>query len=800
MKIRFPRRREPGQTDVSPTRAEASSAPTQKSETGAAPAASPQRPRKRRLRKVLFWTAGSLVFLVVALAVTVWYMAGTQAGTEFLFTRLGAVMPGTLEVAELRGPLRGPLEIRGLHYEREGMDLYVEHVAFDWKVRRLLDRLVDIERLHAEGIRIVTTPSEEEKERTPLPDINLRFNIIVHDARVRGLTVSSSKPEPGAQPFVIDRIDLATTAMGGEAVRIDRLAVRAPLLDADVTGTVLPQGDYPVDLDLRWALRLPDLSPFAGRGTLDGTLEDLHVVQRLTAPFDVWADLQLDQPLYELRFAGTVRAPRLNPRLIKADLPDLPAQLQITAEGTIEKLTARGQVRGSLPQTGPLAVEFQASRDGERLLVQRADVTLPGTPTRLTLNGRVDLAGAAPAFQGEASWQRLSWPLRASEGAPIVVSRQGTAKVEGTVEDFAANLQAHLAAPTQGGQIPPGTWTIAGRGDQDSFRFASLRGDILGGRLTGRGEVAWQPQVRWDLALQGAGISPHPLVAALPGRFDFAAASRGTLGDNGPVGTVRVSNLTGALRGQPLRAAADLELAGPRYHLSRLDATLGPARLSAAGWLGERWDLGFTAAIPNLAPLVPQGAGSVAAEGRITGTIGAKEALRVTATAQGKNLLFGTRSAEGVDVKIEAGLDPASPLALDVTARDIKDGERRIDTLTLRGRGRRADHTVTAAARNAEGSLELALAGGLSATNAWQGAIRQLDLRAGAIGDWSLSGPAQLAASAEAVRLVDFCWQRAQGGRLCADGGWSRAGPWNVDATVASVPLNVLEPVLPPTW
>ncbi|HYH47314.1 MAG TPA: hypothetical protein VEG34_16660, partial [Thermoanaerobaculia bacterium] len=582
----MPRRRTPAGTDL----------PAAEGDASTAPAGTPP-PRKHRLRKILLWTAGGLAALIVLLAVSVWFLAGTQSGTEFLFTRLGAVMPGSLEVAELRGPLRGPLEIRGLRYEREGMEVYIERVSFDWKVRRLLERLVDVERLHAEGVRVVTTPSEEEKERTPLPDLNLRFNIIVRDARVRGLTVSSTAAEPGEQPFVIDRIDLATTALGGEAVRIDRLAVRAPLLDADVTGTVLPRGDYPVDLDLRWALRLPDTAPLAGRGTLGGTLEELRVVQRLTAPFDVWADLRLDQPLYDLRFAGTVRAPRLNPRLIKADLPDLPAQLQVTAEGTIEKLTARGQVRGSLPQTGPLAVDFQASRDGERFLIQRADVALPGTPTRLTLSGRVDLAGEAPAFAGEASWQRLSWPLRTSNGeAPIVVSRQGTAKVEGTVEDFAANLQAHLAAPTEGGQIPPGTWTIAGRGDKDSFRFASLRGDILGGRLTGRGEVAWQPQVRWDLALQGAGISPQPLVAALPGRFNFAAASRGTLGDDGPVGTVRVSNLTGALRGQPLRAAADLELAGPRYRLTRLDATLGPARLSAAGWLGDRWDLGFTAA------------------------------------------------------------------------------------------------------------------------------------------------------------------------------------------------------------
>lgn len=745
---------------------------------------------RRRLRKLLLWGGLGLVTLVLLLGLAVWFLAGTQGGTKFLFTRLGAMLPGSLTVAELKGPLRGPLDIRGLRYEREGFEMSVERVQLEWRLRQLLDRQLDIQRLHADGVRIVTTPSEEEKERKPLPDVNLRFNVIVRDARVRDMTFSSASAAPGEKPFVIDRVDLETTALGSD-VRIDRLTVRSPTFDADVAGSVRPQGDYPVDLDVRWALRLPDLAPLSGQGTLGGTLEELKVAQRLREPFGVEADLRLLQPLYDLRFAGTVRAPRANPRLLKADLPDIPAGGTITAEGTLAEFTGQGDVRATLPQTGPVAVDFQIVRDNEEWLVRRADVALTGTPTRLSARGRISTEGDELGFEAEASWQNFSWPLRGAE--PLVVSRRGTASVEGAVTGYEARVQAHLAAPAAG-KVPAGNWTVAGRGDQDSFRFSTLQGDILGGRITGQGQVAWKPEVRWTAALRGTGINPQALVASMPGSLSFAAASQGRLADEGPVGTVQVSSLEGTLRGEPVRAVAGLELAGPRYRISRLDAAWSTARLSASGWLGDTWDLTWNATVPNLAPMVPQGGGSVTAQGRISGP---GETPRIEATAQGEDLRFGTQTVSSVQAVADMRLAPAGPFSLDATVRGLQSGERRVEELVLRGRGTRGDHTLTAALRNIDGSLDLALAGALQGTTAWQGAIRRLDLRSRPTGDWTLGGPAPLFASAEAVRVEDFCW-RSRGGSICAQGGWSQAGPWNVSSTLADLPLSLLAPWLPP--
>src|SRR5688572_22794157 len=237
-----------------------------------------------RLKKLLIWATVGLFSLAVILAATFWFLAGTQGGTEWLFTRLGAVMPGKLEVAKMTGPLRGPLDIRGLKYEREGFEMYVDHVQLEWRLRELLQRQLDIQKLHADGIRILTTPTEEEKEKGPLPDVNLRFNIIVRDALVTNLSMGAKNAPPGEPPFVIDRIALETTAIRND-VRVDSLTVRAPTFDADVKGTVRPLGDYPVDLDVQWAYRAPDMAPFSGNGQLAGTLKELQVTQALAAPF-----------------------------------------------------------------------------------------------------------------------------------------------------------------------------------------------------------------------------------------------------------------------------------------------------------------------------------------------------------------------------------------------------------------------------------------------------------------------------------------------------------------------------------
>lgn len=747
-----------------------------------------------RVKKILIRGAIALVSLCLLLVAAFWFLAGTQGGTEFLFTRLGALMPGKLEVAQMTGPLRGPLDIRGLKYEREGFEMHVDRVQLEWRLRELLEKRLDIQRLYADGIRIRTTPSEEEKEKGPLPDVNLRFNIIVRDARVRDLSIGAKNAPPGEPPFIIDRIDLETTAVRND-VRVDNLVVRSPTFDADVKGSVRPQGDYPVNLNVVWTYRAPDTAPFSGKGRLTGTLKDLQVDQTLATPFAADLSALLREPLYDMSFDGRAKFSGLNPRLIKADLPEMPASGEIAIKGTLEEFTSLGTVEGVVEQLGPVRADFTLAhsagddRDEQQVWrIQDADVELVGTPTRLSALGTVTLRGEEMEIQAEAKWQNLSWPLRSAE--PAVASRSGSAKISGDLERYDAEVRADLKA----GPVPQGVWTLSGSGDKSRFSFDSFRGSLLAGTLQGRGDVTWEPVVRWNMALRGTGMNPGQLAADFPGNLSFSAVTRGQMAEAGPVGRVEVSRLEGTLRNEPVSAVADLRLAGSRYQLSRLDMTWSDARLGASGWIGDNLDLAFDLTAPNLGVAIPQGGGSVTAKGRVSGPM---KTPRIQATADGQGLSFGTTTVGKAAVVADVDLSPSGTVVLDIDSTGVISGENRLEELTVRGRGQRSNHQIALAARNEQGRLDLALAGGLTSNTAWRGQIRQLDLRAEQTGDWSLVRPAALAASTESVGLQGFCWQSG-GAQLCADGGWAKAGSWNVDSTIANLSIDRFKSFLPP--
>lgn len=198
-----------------------------------------------RLRRRLGIALASLAVLLLLAVFAVTFLVGTQSGARFLFSRLGALLPGSFEVGEVTGPIRGPLALSGVVYKRPGMEIRIDRLSLAWRPSALLDRQLDVVSLVGQGIHVLKTPAPPSNEPFKLPDLNLRFNIIVRDAQVRNVTVSSAAPAsstPGAgkapepPPLVVDRIDLATTESAG-VFHVDRLTVRSPQLNADVSGT-----------------------------------------------------------------------------------------------------------------------------------------------------------------------------------------------------------------------------------------------------------------------------------------------------------------------------------------------------------------------------------------------------------------------------------------------------------------------------------------------------------------------------------------------------------------------------------
>ena len=501
---------------------------------------------RRRIVRILRWAATGIAALVLLVVAALAFLIGTQTGTRLLFARLGALLPGTFAVQSAEGRIDSPLTLRGVVYKRPGTEIHIDRLYLEWRLRELLARRVDVGRLYADGVHIVSTPNPNQQP-SPLPDLDLHFNIIVRDARVRGLTIGSptvgasgaaagapappgspasataaaagaakttvaataaattvataGTATPPSPPTVIDEIDLKTTDISN-LVHIDRLAVRSALLRADVTGTVQPRGDYPVDLAARWEVHpggTPPMAAVVGSGTLKGTLANLHVDQALTAPFDVRVAAVLFQPMRDLRLDGRLVFNRINPRRLRADLPDLPASGQIAIRGSVAQFDSWGAVEGAMAPAGNFRLDYRVTRQGDAWQVHQADVTLPGTPSRVALRGRVVLPATASNGASnldvdlQASWRDAAWPPRGKaafaspRGEAHVVARASGANPAGpaaaqAAREALANPENGAAAGASGAR---GAQAGAPGEAAQPTRAANAKAAVTGGSGTG---------------------------------------------------------------------------------------------------------------------------------------------------------------------------------------------------------------------------------------------------------------------------------------------------------------------------
>src|SRR6266852_1758220 len=109
---------------------------------------------RMRFLRLLRWTAFVLAALLVLGGGVVLYVLGTQSGSRFLFALLGTLMPGSVEVRALDGLISGPLTVHGLVYKRPGLEIHIDRIDLDWRLRELAARRLDIRHLRATGVKI----------------------------------------------------------------------------------------------------------------------------------------------------------------------------------------------------------------------------------------------------------------------------------------------------------------------------------------------------------------------------------------------------------------------------------------------------------------------------------------------------------------------------------------------------------------------------------------------------------------------------------------------------------------------
>ena len=742
-------------------------------------------PRRRRLIAVL----GLGIAIASVLAVGVWWIAYTQEGAKWGFERLGGFLPGNLDVEDMKGPLRGPLEIHHLTYRSERLEITADRVFLDWGMRELWRRRLDFTHVRAEGVRVLIgasgdTQAERDSLNGPLPDLDLPVSIIVRDGLFQNVTFTTPGNDSG---FVVDRVAVDARSMRRDSLWVNRFEVRSKMVDLAFHGVALPRGAYPVVLRGNWAFRAPNRPEVHGQGTVAGTLDTLRVSQTLSGPVDADVDLRLIRPLRRFGYEGDVAIRRLATRDLDPGYPEAHLTGNVHVEGAFDSFSSDGSVHGTTAAFGPARADFRVahSRDGVWHLEDLA-VTRPGSSARFGARGTVTTDTTRTAFDLETQWTDLGWPLH---GKPLVTSKRGTARLTGTPRSYGVHLQALLA----GRNVPPGTWTLTGRGRQGHLAIQTYIADILRGRITGSGEVAWEPRVRWNLAFDGKNIDPSEAWPGYPGNLAFAGRTQGTQTPGGPSGTVLVSRLAGTLRSQPVSGLGTVTASAGQYSLKQASLQWGPNRAEANGDFGRRWNLQWKLDAPRLAAAMPQASGALRGTGSVQGPAGR---TRLLANVTGDSLFMGRVHAGTLRGNADVNLAPGGAIAIQASATELSAGDHVASRMELTASGTREQHQIRAAIAARSDSTVAVLAGGY-AGGTWRGAIRSLDSVHPRAGRWSLAGPAPLVATRDRVEVQNLVWQSGTS-RITVNAGWSPSGAWDVDSRFDQVALTLFEPFLPP--
>jgi translocation and assembly module TamB len=578
--------------------------------------------------------------------------------------------------------------------------------------------------------------------------------------------------------LVLARVDLPAIQADLPAVDLSgRIETAGDLDDARVQGKLtgsapdLPDfGHLSADLDLTWRQQVLDVA------TLELT-EDKSGAH-LTA--DGQVDLSQAVGRFEVRAAWEkLRWPLTGAPLAEA------RQGKLDASGTFEayRYALAAEVWGrDFPQA---ALRLAGEGDQASTLIEQLEID--------TLDGHI-------RADGRAAWApAVGWDIKlAAEGLdtagqwPDLPARIGlTLTSAGGLDAFDYKLDGKLDSTA----LPAATLALAGTGDVGSTRLASLRIDTLGGNIQGQAEAAWDPQVTWDAALDLADIDPGKQWPEWKGRIAGHLESAGRLGDEGPDLTALIRDLAGTLRGYPVKANADVTMRGKEIGIRELRLASGPSRLKASGSVGERLDLVFDLDSPDLKTLLPEAAGSVRAEGKVSGTLEAP-AAKLDLAADGVSV--AGQGIERLTGKADLNLAPGGRMVVDLNGQRLAAGGLTFETLRVQGDGDMGAHRLSAKVEGEPLSLELGAGGGLGANNAYRGEIKELAVRSRDFGTWRLQRAAALALDGEKISAGPLCLRNEAGSGGCTRFEQTKAGVWAANLDLERLAFDLLAPFIPP--
>jgi translocation and assembly module TamB len=780
--------------------------------------------RQRRLSRMRWLAIRSLLLMLalVVLAVAVGYfLLNTFRGRDVLLGQIVSRLPDgtTLTWSRAEGPASGPMVLHDVEFVHRGCPdvdgtpvawpgcatplltvFAAKRVELDPTLQPLLGR-----RLRLEALRIadatLTLPDSDEPFELPrwpasLPAIAPPLALDAGSIAVDRLRVMQSDDVRGTATLIdVHALRGGLLAEDGR-LHLERLQAATDRGRFALHGDYVPEDRYRMDLTASALLPAAAGSTPARLGLVArGDLRRLDIALAGRAPASVRARLRLaGETRPRWTFAANSDALTLA-ALLGTDDEAAPYAFDLRADGIGGAANLQGRIaQGDLFAT---ILPSKLTVENQKLLLAPLSLDLLGGT--LLASGRADFTAPADArFDGRVVARKLRWQGDTADAVAVV--GDGDFKLSGRLRAWIAEGDATLLRGQERAVV-----SLKATGDDRSARIDTLRATMPGGRLDGRGTVAWAPTLGWQAEATLAGFDPGYLLPDWRGAINGALRSTGeTRRDGGlDVRVVRVDadRLGGRLRGRALGGRGNVLMQFPARDDGRIDysgevaLTLGASRVDAKGRVAETLDIDATFAPLQLNDLLPT------AEGTLRGTLrlsGPRAQPDIAIDLAGQSLRYEDWTADALRARGRLPWRAGTAGALSIDGENVEAGLA-FARLRLEARGAVENLRVQGDADSDIGAI--ALAGDVSKRGAqWAGTLASLRFAPTTGPAWALRAPAAFAATPSPaglrLRIASSCFATVSAnaaGELCADIDW----PTRADVRGEALPLALVVPYLP---
>ncbi len=493
-------------------------------------------------------------------------------------------------------------------------------------------------------------------------------------------------------------------------------------------------------------------------------------------------DLQLEPP-FELRAEVEGRYE------VKGDAgaTDLILPFKLESSGNLENVQFDFVSHDNGMQVGGelLQLAISGSASANAIQISSASISKPETDLLINIEGYLDIE--ASEVNAQLDWTGLSWPL--ADATAGISSSSGRLSVNGSLDQWISAGEAEL----QLGDYPRGRFEIHGAGGRTFARLTIPDGAVLGGGVSGEASADWADGLIWDASIRTQGINPEPLLPGWPGQLDAALEINAS--SQAESFQIKLASLKGHVRGIPVNARGSFIITGNNVTFSHVDIRTDKAMLLLDGNATESAGISmkFSGELP--AVLLPGASGSIEAEARYSSHPN-EQALELQLEAL--DLAWNDYYIREVSVSTHgAGLIPALQLdALGVGYQDLlldelslnlgPEGERYKLHLDLAGQDFTLRTKMTVVPENASEPFN----------TTWPGTVDELEVGLKQTYILSLSKPAAIKWSTEAVLLGPACLRENDGAGLCLSAEYQTSGDWSLVADTITVPMDYLRDIL----